>query len=77
MKSLIFKKILLLSFLIVLWISGVVFAEFQVKALPNVENPKKIILENDSLKMEINLDWQLSVLVLEYKPLGIQLIQPD
>ncbi len=76
MNFLICKKMLLFSFILLLWVSGDALAGFKASALPTVENPKKMVLENDSLKMEINLDWQLLVPVLEYKPLGINLIQP-
>lgn len=77
MKILISTKMFLLACSFVMWVSGGAIAGFKASALPTVENPKKILLENDSLRMEINLDWQLSVPVLEFKSQGIHLIQPD
>jgi hypothetical protein len=70
------KKMLLIILILVLIVSGDVLAGFKASALPNVENPKKLILENDSLKMEINFDWQLSVPVFKYKPENLDLVEP-
>ena len=75
MKFLINNKILIIFFISLILVSADAFAGFKASALPTVENPKKLVLENDSLKMEINLDWQLLVPILEYKPQGINLIQ--
>ena len=52
-------------------------AQVRIQTTPNAENPQKILLENDSLFMQINMDWQLSVPVLKYKPLNINFIQSD
>jgi hypothetical protein len=76
MKYQLSNKLLFIFFVMCFWISGELLADFKAAALPTVENPKKLILENDSLKMEINFDWQLSVPVLEYKPQGVNLVQP-
>jgi hypothetical protein len=76
MKKPVSNKLLLFFFFMFLWISGDALADFRASAIPTVENPKKLILENDSLKMEINFDWQLAVPVFEYKPHDIKLIQP-
>ena len=75
MKFLINNKILIIFFISLILVSADAFAGFKASALPTVENPKKLVLENDSLKMEINLDWQLLVPILEYKPQDINLIQ--
>ena len=77
MNYLALKKMLYIFCLAVIWMSGNGMAEFKVSALPDAENPKTIVLENDSLSMTINMDWQLSVPVMEYKPLGINFIQPN
>jgi len=76
MKKTISNILLLIFFIMFLWISRDALADFKAKALPTVENPKKLVLENDSLKMEINFDWQLSVPVFEYKPESVNLVQP-
>jgi len=73
-KFLFSTKLFIYCCLFVVWASGNVQADFSARALPSVENPQKLILENDSLKIEINFDWQLTVPVLEYKTKGINLV---
>jgi hypothetical protein len=76
MKFFLNTKMLIICITLLIWISGNARAEFKASALPTAKNPKKMVLENDSLKMEINLDWQLLVPIFEYKPQSINLIQP-
>ena len=76
MKLLLSRKMQIYVCILAMCISVNAFAEFKVSALPTTENPKKLVLENDSLKMVINFDRQLTVPILEYKSQGINLI-PD
>jgi hypothetical protein len=70
------QRMLLTILILALSISGDVLAGYKASALPNVENPKKLILENDSLKMEINFDWQLLIAVFKYKPENLEFVKP-
>lgn len=71
------SKYMMLLFSVLIFVgSGDVLAGYKASVLPNVENPKKLILENDSLKMEIKFDWQLPVTVFEYKPVNREFVQP-
>lgn len=76
MKFLINTKVYIYCCLFAVWASGNVQADFSARALPTAENPKELLLENDSLKIVINFDSQLSVSVFEYKPEGVNLIPP-
>jgi len=61
--------------LILFFLLSVSRADIKIQALPNENQPNKIIIENDSLFMEIILDWKLTVNSLKYKPRNIEFIQ--
>ncbi|NIV13120.1 MAG: hypothetical protein GWN62_18095, partial [Aliifodinibius sp.] len=45
--------------------------------MPDEKAPQSIIIENDSLKMNISLDWKLVVNSMIYKPQNLELIQKE
>ncbi|MGY9003679.1 MAG: hypothetical protein ACKVIF_10880, partial [Rhodospirillales bacterium] len=48
-----------------------------IRVLPNEVTPKQVILENDSLYIEIQVDWTPVISSLKYKPTGVELVQAD
>jgi hypothetical protein len=52
-------------------------SDVSIRVLPNEVTPKQVILENDSLYMEIKVDQALLITSLRYKPTNVELIQSD
>jgi hypothetical protein len=72
--------IILLFILVWFIVSGLqtsVLAKISVQTLPTAENPKQILIANDSLELTISLDWQLTITSLLYKPKNLNFIRPD
>jgi hypothetical protein len=54
-----------------------VYGVIDIRVLPNEVTPKQVILENDSLYMEIHVNWTPVISSLKYKPTGVELVQVD
>jgi hypothetical protein len=50
-------------------------ANVKSQVLPDENIPNRIIIENDSLSMDIFLDWKLSINSMVYKSPNLGLIQ--
>ena len=48
-----------------------------IRVLPNELTPKQVILENDSLFLEIQVEWAPVISSLKYKPTDVELVQAD